>query len=311
MQHPSIILAKKDIKLLFKDSSFLIILSIFIFMSALSTYIGWSTNHTIINIYNASALELKALNQPVPAIPFSKEPLIIIKNMIIYIVLIGALLSIAFGHVIGINDRKAGVTRILFSNSFSKNCFFMGKSISTLSVLTFAIILSFFISIASLFLVGVFNLTNLVNVFEFYLLSFIYLAGFAFLGIYFAIKTNSSTKAILLPLLLWIIITFALPEMSSALYPTSSLNPVLPQTNLLDSPILANMHKMIYPFSISEQYKELSANILGLTQNTPTNISKYSSWGHVGILTIWFFTTFFMNFVAVKKYDTSKGDNYE
>ena len=307
----SIIMAKKDIKLLLKDSSFMIILCIFIFMSALSTYIGWSTSHTIMDIYNASVVELKALNQPIPPIPFSQETLIIIKNMIIYIVLIGALLSITFGHIIGINDRKAGVTRILFANSFSKNSFLMGKSLSTLSVLALAVILSFAISIASLFLVGVFSLANLMSVFEFYLVSFIYLSGFAFLGIYFAIKTNSSAKAILLPLLLWIIITFALPQMSSALYPTSSLNPVLPQTNLLDSPILANIHNIVYPFSISEQYKELSANILGFSQEIPTNISKYSYFGHTSVLVIWFLTTFLMSFKAIKDYDTSKGDDYE
>ncbi|WP_458699684.1 ABC transporter permease [Sulfurospirillum sp. 1307] len=311
MSNASIILAKKDIKLLFKENSFLIIFSIFMLMSALSTYIGWSTNHTIMDIYNASAIELKALNQPVPPIPFSQESLGIIKNMIIYIALIGALLSITFGHIIGINDRKAGVTRILFSNSFSKNSFLIGKSISTLSVLAIAIILSFIISIVSLFLVGVFSFTNLINVFEFYMVSFVYLAGFAFLGIYFAIKTNSSTKAILLPLLLWIVITFALPEMSSALYPTGSLNPVLPQTNLVDSPILANMHKIVYPFSISEQYKELSSNILGFSQNMPTNITRYSSFGHIGILALWFFLTLFITFRAVNKYDVSQGDDYE
>lgn len=307
----SIVMAKKDIKLLLKDSSFMIILCIFVFMSALSTYIGWSTSDTIMDIYNASVVELKASNQPIPTIPFSQETLIIIKNMIIYIVLIGALLSITFGHIIGINDRKAGVTRILFANSFSKNSFLMGKSLSTLSVLALAIILSFTMSIASLFLIGVFSLSNLMSVFEFYLASFIYLSGFAFLGIYFAIKTNSSAKAILLPLLLWIIITFALPQMSSALYPTSSLNPVLPQTNLLDSPILAIIHNIVYPFSISEQYKELSANILGFSQEIPTNISKYSYFGHISVLVIWFLTTFLMSFKAIKDYDTSKGDDYE
>ena len=307
----SIVMAKKDIKLLLKDSSFMIILCIFVFMSALSTYIGWSTSDTIMDIYNASVVELKALNQPIPTIPFSQETLIIIKNMIIYIVLIGALLSITFGHIIGINDRKAGVTRILFANSFSKNSFLMGKFLSTLSVLALAVILSFIISIASLFLVGVFSLSNLMSVFEFYLASFIYLSGFAFLGIYFAIKTNSSAKAILLPLLLWIIITFALPQMSSALYPTSSLNPVLPQTNLLDSPILANIHNIVYPFSISEQYKELSANILGFSQKIPTNISKYSYFGHISVLAVWFLTTFLMSFKAIKAYDASKGDDYE
>jgi len=124
----SLLLAKKDTKLLIKDRSFLIILGIFVAMSIISFCIGYFTNHTIMDIYNATALELKALSQPVPPIPFQQEPLGIMKNMIIYIVLIGSLLAIAIGHIIGISDRLnfswASPYRLL-RYSFLQYCFLL------------------------------------------------------------------------------------------------------------------------------------------------------------------------------------------
>jgi len=281
-------------------------------MSIISFCIGYFTNHTIMDIYNTTTLELKALNQPVPPIPFKQEPLGIMKNMIIYIVLIGSLLAIAIGHIVGISDKKAAVTRILFSKPFIKVEFFMGKSISSLGVLFCAILFSFVISSVSLVLVNVFSLSNLLSVFEFYAVSFVYLAGFVYLGLFFAIKTDSSTKAILIPILIWIVITFALPQISLALYPTGSLNPVLPQTDFLNSPILSNMHSFVYPFSISEQYKELSSEILGFSLlNQSSNIARYSSGLHLLILTVWMILVYFFSLKAVKKYNVAIGDSYE
>lgn len=311
MLDKTLLIAKKDTKLLIQDKSFLIILAIFITMSIISFYISYSTNHTIMNIYNTTALELKALNQPVPSIPFKQEPLGIMKNMIIYIVLIGSLLAIAIGHIIGINDRKAAVTRVLFAKPFSKFEFFIGKSIASLGVLFCAIFFSFVVSAISLSLVNVFSLLNLLYIFEFYAVSFIYLAGFVYLGLFFAIKTDNSTKAILIPILIWIVIAFALPQMSLALYPTSSLNPILPETNLINSPILSTLHSFVYPFSISEQYKELSSEILGFTINQPSNIAKYSSFLHLVILSIWMLVISFLSLKSTKNYDAVKGDSYE
>lgn len=283
------LIAKKDIKLLIQDRSFLLILSIFIMMSIISFAIGYSTNHTIMDIYNTTALELKNLSQPVPPIPFKQEPLSIMKNMIIYIVLIGSLLAIAIGHIIGINDRKAAVTRVLFTKSFSKYEFFYGKSLASFGVLISAIVLAFIVSISSLELTHLFNFSNFIAILEFYFISLIYLVGFVYLGLFFAIKTDNSTKAILFPVLIWVVITFALPQMSLALYPTGALNPVLPETNLINSPILSVLHSIVYPFSITEQYKELSATILGLNINAKSNISQYSLSVHLLIISLWSF----------------------
>ena len=313
MLHSERILASKDRRLLFKNNTFVIILAIFILMSLASSYIGWSSQHTITNVYDATAKELVSAGKPVPPSPFeSTSPLAIIKNMIIYVVLIGALLSITFGHVIAINDRKAGVTRILFSKPFSKKTFLLGKISSSLQILLIALLSSFIISILSLIVLNSFSIQIVSSLLLFYLGSFIYLAGFTFLGIFFGLKTKNSTQAILIPLLIWIVITFALPELGSALYPTNSLNPILPQTNILDSPVLSTLHNVVYPFSISEQYKEFSSNALGLTTNTlATNISPYSQGIHILLLCFWFLLTLGLTIFAVRKYDASEGDNYE
>jgi len=307
----SLLIAKKDVKLLIQEKSFLIILAIFIAMSIVSFYIGYSTDHTIINIYNTTALELKALHQPVPPIPLKQEPLGIMKNMIIYIVLIGSLLAITIGHIIGINDRKAAVTRVLFAKPFSKFEFFLGKSIASLGVLFCAVFFSFIVSGVSLGLTHMFSIANLLHIFEFYAVSFLYLGGFIYLGLFFAIKTDNSTKAILIPILIWIVVTFALPQMSLALYPTGSLNPVLPETNLINSPVLSTLHSFVYPFSISEQYKELSAKILEFTINQPSNIAKYSSSLQLMILAVWMIVLALISFKSTHNYDAVKGDSYE
>ncbi len=313
MAFPELDLIKKDSKLLFRENTFLVILAIFVLMSIASSYIGWSSQHTITKVYDATASELSSLGKPVPPSPFLSTPqLAIIKNMIIYVVLIGALLAITLGHTIAINDRKAGVTRILFSKPFSRKDFLLGKVYSVIYMLLIALFSSLVISMISLSILGSFSIQSLGELILFYLGSLVYLAGFAFLGLFFGLKTNSSTKAILIPLLLWIVITFALPELGSALYPTSSLNPVLPQTNLLESPVLSTMHNLVYPVSVSEQYKDFSSKSLGLTTNTlPTNTQPYSQTLNFLILILWFCTTLGLASYAAIRFDASEGDNYE
>jgi hypothetical protein len=122
---------------------------------------------------------------------------------------------------------------------------------------------------------------------------------------------DTSTKAIVLPLLIWIVITFMLPELGSALYPTSSLNPVLPATTVLGSPVLQTIHSVIYPFSISEHYKDFSATTLGLSNTSETSIIIYPQEIHLLILFVWLFLAVGLSYYAVKKFDAAQGDNYE
>jgi ABC-type transport system involved in multi-copper enzyme maturation permease subunit len=311
MKSKKLELARKDIKLLLEDKTFILILLIFLFMSLVSSYISWSSQHIVLQVYDEASRLVMQTGNPLPPNPFaSVPPLAIMKNMIIYIVLIGALLAIALGHIIAVNDRRAGVTRILFSKPFSKFDFFTGKILATTGTLIIALFLSLIASTISVALIREMSLSLFSNIIAFYILSFVYLAGFAYLGIFFGLHAKNSSMAILLPLLVWIVITFALPEFGSALYPTSSLNPVLPDTTILNSPVLTTFHSIAYPFSISEQFKEAAVSILGLPV-TDMNIASFPQGSRILIITIWFFGALGLSYYAVKKFETAQGDIYE
>ncbi len=308
----SITIANNELKYLFRERTFFLILSIFIIMTIISTYIGWSSQHTIERIYAATAKQLLSEGITPPTSPFANvPPLNIVKNMIIYVVLIGSLLAITIGHIIGVRDRKAGVVRILFSKPLKKEHFLLGKVLAILLVILMVMTASITISSFSVFLLSGLSFTLLIKILEFYSISFIYLSGFALLGLGFALIEKNSAVALLIPIIMWIVITFALPELSSALYPTSSLNPVLPQTDVLTSPVLSTIHSIFYPFSVSEHYKQLAANVLSLQQADNIGTISYSPPIRLMILGLWSIVAFKVAVYSVMKFDTSQGDLYE
>ncbi|HHD92052.1 MAG TPA: hypothetical protein ENL06_00270 [Candidatus Portnoybacteria bacterium] len=137
--------------------------------------------------------------------------------------------------------------------------------------------------------------------------------GFALLAMAFAMYMRNSATALLYALFVWMIITFALPELGSALFPTSSLNPVLPSTDFLQSSILVNFHNAVYPFSISEHFKEISASVLGISTKT-TTISTYKTYSasiNFLILIFWSFLSFALVFYLFNKIKPAQADLYE
>lgn len=307
-------IAQKEVKYLFREKTFYLLLGIFIIMAALSTYIGWATVHTIKNVYQVAVQELTITHQTVPEFPLKNiASLGIIKNMIIYVILIGSLLSIILGYFVGINDRVSGTVRLLFSRPIKRVNLLFGKILAIKYILALIILSAFLISLLSAGIFHVLSLTNIVKLLEFYFISFLYMFGFALLAMAFAIYVKNSASALLYALFVWMIITFALPELGSALFPTSSLNPVLPPTDMLQSSILINIHNIVYPFSISEHFKELSASILGIVSNpsTVSTYNVYSSAVNFLILIVWNILSFILAFRLFKKIKPAHNDLYE
>lgn len=303
------VVAKTELALLIRERTVYLLLGVFFLMATLSTFIGFATEHTIMNVYKAAASELAISGQNAPTFPINNTPLGIITNMIIYNVLIGSLLAITLGYFIGVHDRVSGVLRILVSRPVKMKDVFLGKTLALVAVIALLLGVAFLISIASLTLFGVFSYAATVHVAFFYSVSFLYIAGFAFLSMVFAFAMRSATSALLYALFIWMAITFALPELGSALYPTSSLNPVLPPSTVLESPLLSVTHAVVYPFSVSEHYKSLSANILGVdsvTVGTPV----VSPFAHFVTVLLWFLLTLGISFRFFTSIDPTLETHY-
>jgi ABC-2 type transport system permease protein len=308
----ALVIAKNEIQHLLRERTFFLILTVFIIITLASTYIGWASQHTIESVYQESVITLESIGKTAPPSPFSNlPPLEIVKNMIIYVVLIGSLLAITIGHSIGTKDQRAGVVRILFSKPLTKKEFLLGKTLSMGLVLFAVLTVSLIISGVSVAILSQLSFVLLLRLIGFYAISFFYMVGFGFLGLGFGLMKRNNAIALIIPIIFWVIITFALPEMSSALYPTSSLNPILPQTEILNSPVLSAIHNIFYPFSVSEHYRVLSSEILNLQKTSGIIYTNYSPLICAFILAAWVIITSGVLIYAMSKFDISRGDIYE
>jgi len=302
----SIIIARHEIQSLFREKTFILLLVVFAAMTLASAYIGWSSQHTINQVYTIAAEQMRQGGKVVPSSPFADYPhLALLKNMIIYVILIGGLLAISIGYAAGMRERKAGVLKLLFSRPVGKNDFLIGKLLGISFVLAAVMLFAAAISAVSSAVLVSLNVQDMIHLFSFYGFSLVYLLGFAFIGFSSALVKEDEVMALLIPIILWITITFVLPQLTSALYPTGSLNPTLPQTDILNSPTLQTIQDAVYPFSISQHYKEAASTILNI-KAIGTDVPVQSGIINVAAIFSWMLLSVAASFAAVYSFDKSR-----
>jgi ABC-type transport system involved in multi-copper enzyme maturation permease subunit len=232
-------------------------------MASLAGFLGWSSHRTIVKVYDATVASLAADGKPAPPNPFDAKPrLSLLANMTIYVPLIGALVAILIGHLAIVGDRAAGAERLIFSRPVARGRYFAGKLLGSTLALTAIVagclvLSAISLAIANGALPGGGDLGRLVL---FYGLSLAYLLLFALIGIVAALLTNVRSLSLLGAVGAWLVLTFAVPQVTSGLRPTASLNPVSEPVST--SQRFFGLTSRARPFSVSEQYKLASSQIL-------------------------------------------------
>jgi ABC-type transport system involved in multi-copper enzyme maturation permease subunit len=214
---------------------------------------------------------LASEGQPAPPNPFDLKPrLSLLSNMTIYIPLIGALLAIVVGHLAIVTDRAAGSTRLIFSRPILRSTYLWGKLAGIAGALVVILATSYVLSVISLTIVNgsAPTVAELGRLALFYALSLAYLVLFALVGMATALVVNGRSLALLVALGIWMVVTFMVPQFTSGLRPTASLNPIVQPVST--SQQFFRMTSNLRPFSISEQYRDASASIL---QTAPDGVA--------------------------------------
>lgn len=302
---PNIIatIARKEILSLWRERTFLYAVGIFITMAILSTLIGWSSQHTVITVYGYASWLIRSLGQIPPVLQLKWDnSLLIVKNMIIYNSLIATLVAIIMGYYIGMSDRITHVTKLIFTRPIVRYQIFFWKIGALFLSLLILTILSFCITLISLAIFWGIAWSDLLQIWWFYGLSLVYILGFWFSGLGISFFAKNSGSAILYALILWIIMIFVLPEMSSALNPTNSLNPILPDTTLLKDGILSMLHTYTFPFSVSEHYKNISLELIW--GNDPLSIKYYKdNFYDISVIISWMMLSLIFAWISSQKID--------
>lgn len=263
-------IARHQILALRRQRTFVMLLATLLVMTALAGVLGWSSHRTIVGVYDESVKLLASQGKPAPENPFRLKPtLSLLSNMVVYIPFIGALLAILLGHVSLADDETDGVGRLVFSRQVTRSVYVIGKIIGAAVVLLAILGVSFVVSYLSLWIVnGVApTIADSGRLVVFYLLSWLYLMVFALIGMATVLLARRRSLALLSAMGAWLVITFVLPQITSGLRPTQSLNPITDPVSTSQAFFRVTSHAR--SFSIVEQYKQMSGRVLETT--TPTS----------------------------------------
>ncbi len=258
----AIVAARQEIQSLRREKLAQALLVVFVAMVSLSSFIGWLTNKNVTSIYR----RVKDQGLTTAANPFDNVPaLYYLRNTVIYLVLVGALLAIVLGVASIIRDRKAHTVDLVLVRPVDARIYLLGK---VAGVATWLAMILAFVSVISwssiAFIIGK-PLTgaDTVRLILFFTMSLFFLMGFVLLGMICAIYSSRETSALLLPVAIWSVITFVLPQLGTADHPVSLLNPVPAIAN--HGGVFSTLNSIFNPFSITEQFKKVSSWILGNT----------------------------------------------
>lgn len=266
------VIARQQLLSLRRQQTFLAFLAVFLLMTALAGVIGWSSHRTIVGVYAAAVTVLAADGQPAPPDPFTSVPaLSLLSNMTIYIPLIGALLALVLGHLAVADEQSTGIGRLVFSRPLSRTSYILGKLLGVGLALGAVMAAATIASLAALIVANgrVPSAPDVGRLVLFSVLSLGYLLLFALVGMLTTLLSRRRSVGLLAAVSVWLVVTFVLPQFTSGLRPTASLNPIADPVS--SSLAFFQITARARPLSVSEVYKDVSAQILALGPGRPAS----------------------------------------
>lgn len=305
---PLFVIASSEVKTLFKEKIFFLLLGIFISMTLASSFIGWSTYTTTNAVYNASVVFLHQHGVvKVPANPVLSFPaLASFRNIIVYMFLIGSLMAIVVGNRSFIRERKSGVLQLLFSRPVSRSTLLFGKIMGICVTLFSIISATAFVSILSSYFLPLPQIrsADVIHLIVFYAYSFLYVLFFALLGLFFSIKARSESLALFIPVCIWVGITFIMPELATGQTPTALLNPVTIDNISAQGSFFSFAQRFLAPISLGWHYTSLGSQLLNTTHTPPFTLEIIqANIKNIIVLAVAQIAGFLLCYNALQKYN--------
>jgi ABC-2 type transport system permease protein len=236
------------------------ILVVFLGMVAASSLIGWLTHRTVTQVWEQTRADgLTQAPNPFTDVP----PLYYAANVVIYVVLIGALLAIALGVMSALRGRASGTLDLVLSRPVDTRSYLAGKLAGTAAWLGLVLVVAAVVNWLSIAVIrgGVLSAGDTLRLVGFYGLAWLFLGAFLILGLLCGIYSRRETTALLVPIAAWSVLAFVLPQLGTAARPVSLLNPVpVPPT---EGGAFSALHTVFGPLSLTEQFKTVSGSVLG------------------------------------------------
>ncbi|MBK6468895.1 MAG: ABC transporter permease [Rhodobacter sp.] len=260
------ILALQSASFVLRERIVAVLVGLFVALVLLSSWLGWSATATVTGIYIRSAAFLQASGQPVPPNPvLDISPLSLMRNMVVYVALIGALAAIVIGNQLVALDRKSGVIPLIGVRPVPPHGYALAKIAALGGLVIGLTALSALVSVATFAILPQTTLDGAgwARLAGFFGLSAIYMMILGLVALASAAFARAEGVGLLVPVTLWLTLTFILPALTSNILPTAALNPISALAPLPESPFFQWAGWALGPVSLADAYKIDSARLLG------------------------------------------------
>ncbi|MGB5557428.1 MAG: hypothetical protein WBN04_05390 [Paracoccaceae bacterium] len=260
------LVAAQSLAALVRERTVLLIAGIFTAMVLISAWMGWSTTSTVNGIYADAVIYLQSIGQPVPPNPLGDaSALSVMRNLTVYVSLIGTFAAIVTGQRLIEADRRAGVLPLIAARPPARMTYVAGK-MQALALATAALVaLAALISILTLLLLPGVTVAGVewARLGAFFGLSWLYVTFFGMVALGAAARISATAGGLLAATILWLAITFVLPALTGNVNPTAAINPISALVAAPDTPVFTALGNILGPLSLSEAYEYLAADLMG------------------------------------------------
>ena len=266
-----LVVAKQEARSAGRERSALALLIVFLGMALVSSAIGWSSHRTVMNVYDETVVQV---GRTVPDPFAAAAALDVVRNTIIYIVLIGALLAVVVGVRASVRDRRAGVADLIYSRPIRPRSYVAGKLLGAQAWMALVLVAAWCASWLSVWIVlgKPLSLSETASLAGFYALAWVFLLPFCVLGMVAGARSRHESTALLVPILVWVAVAFAIPQLGTAQNPSALLNPTPAAASTTDLFFRVNQ-AVFQPVSVTEHFKHASAVTLGLSDAGSSAVS--------------------------------------
>jgi ABC-2 type transport system permease protein len=262
-------LAGKEVKAAFRDNIFLIITGLFVALSIISVYIGSSTKNAELQAYQDIVQLLKtqgATSFPPPPEIFH---LSVLSNIISYVSMIGAVVAIFLGFETFSGERINGMLKLIAVRPVFRDQIVTGKLLGggTVIGLLLGIILIFNITLFAVVSGITPSINEMGRLLIFFILAFAYMMVFYIATLYVSIKTNDSAFGFLLMMVIWITVSFVLPQLAESQKSFAYALSATAQT-VTQVPSDTVVSKTIELFSPAAQFQNIGKDLLQVIPET-------------------------------------------
>ncbi|MBL4692702.1 MAG: ABC transporter permease [Magnetovibrio sp.] len=248
-----------------RDQTVLLIAGLFIVLVLISAYLGWSATATVQDVYLKVVEAYAAKGQIAPPNPVpDTPPLGLLRNMATYVALIGALAGLVLGNKTVSGDRKSGVYALLASRPITSSGIALGKILAIIIAITGLLGVAALTNVITFMILPNFSLSadEWFRLAQFYIASDLYVISFGLLGAFFAITSRSEAKSLMIPVTIWLTVTFIIPQLTANVLPMAALNPLKAMAPAPSGAFFVFTQSVLTPISFAEAYRALAATLL-------------------------------------------------